>query len=190
MTSGGPAHQTLSLHEWHVVGPDGLPVRHRTVQVLRALRPRLAVFTFRYDSRDATVRALRGARAGEPRPDADGLTAVDLTFPRPLGVGETASLEYETHFDWRSVPAPEVRRAMRQRVERLDMRVEFSPDRLPAEVRWAVWDGFGPGARIRAAERVELDDEHAAHRFVDAASGVTIGFEWTWPPGDEPTLPG
>ena len=188
MRSDGPAHQTLSLHEWHVVGPDGLPVRHRTVHVLRALRPGLTAFTYRFDSSDATVRAIRGARAGEPRTDADGLTAVDLTFPRPLAVGETASLEYETLFTWRSVPPPEVRRTMRQRVERLDMRVEFAPERLPAELRWAVWDGFG--ARMRAAERVELDEEYAAHRFVDAAVGVTVGFEWTWPPGLEPVLPG
>ena len=189
MSSDGPAHQTLSLHEWHLVGPDGLPARHRTVQVLRALRPGLAAFTYRYDSGDATVRALRGARAGEPHPDPDGLTAVDLTFPRPLAVGETASLEYETVFAWRTLPRPEIRRAMRQRVERLDMRVEFSPERLPAELRWAVWDGFGPDARMRAAERIDLDEEHAAHRFVDAAAGVTVGFEWTWPPGREPVLP-
>jgi hypothetical protein len=189
MRAQEPAHRTLSLHEWHVIGPDGLPVRHRTVQVLRALRPGLRAFTYRYDSSDAQVTVLRGARAGQPRPDSDGLIAVDLTFPRPLGVGETASLEYETVFAWRSVPTPEVRRAMRQRVERLDMRVEFSPERLPAEVRWAVWDGFGREARVCAAERIELDEEHAVHRFVDSASGVTVGFEWTWPPGREPVLP-
>jgi hypothetical protein len=185
-----PAHRTVALHEWHVIGPDGLPARHRTVQVLRALRPGLSAFTYRFDSSDAQVRVLRGARAGAPRKDSEGLTAVDLTFPRPLAVGETASLEYETVFSWRSVPTPEVRRAMRQRVERLDMRVEFSPGRLPAEVRWAVWDGFGREARVRAAERVELDDELAVHRFVDAATGVTVGFQWTWPPGQEPVLPG
>jgi hypothetical protein len=25
---------------------------------------------------------------------------------------------------------------------------------------------------------------------VDAAEGVTVGFEWVWPPGREPVLPG
>ncbi|MGY1601450.1 hypothetical protein [Geodermatophilus sp. SYSU D00815] len=189
MAGGAPAHRTVSLHEWHSVGPDGLPVRHRTVHVLRALRSGVTRYTYRFDSREARVRALRGARAGRPRPDADGLVAVDLEFPRPLAAGETASFEYETLFDWRSVPAPEVRRAMRQRVERLDMRVEFSPERLPALLEWAVWDGFGAGARIRAAEVVTLDGEHAAHRFVDSAEGVTVGFTWTWPPGREPVPP-
>ena len=185
----GIAHRTVSLHEWHTVGPDGLPVRHRTVHVLRALRSGLSAYTYRFDSREARVQAIRGCRAGEPRPDADGLMAVDLELARPLAAGETASLEYETRFAWRSVPPPQLRRGMRQRVERLDMRVEFSPERLPARLEWAVWDGFGPDARVRAAEVVTLDDEHAAHRFVDAAEGVTVGFTWTWAPGQEPRLP-
>lgn len=189
-TAEAPAHRTVSLHEWHLVGPDGLPVRHRTVHVLRALRPGLRAYTYRFDSREATVRALRGAHAGAPRTDEFGLTAVDLELPRPLAAGETALLEYETTFRWRSVPQPEVRRAMRQRVERLDMRVTFSPERLPASLRWAVWDGFGAGARIRAEEHVELDEEHAAHRFVDALDHGTVGFTWTWAPGQEPVLGG
>lgn len=189
MTGSGPVHRTVSLHEWHLVGPDGLPVRHRTVHVVRALRAGLSTYTYRFDSREAWVRAIRGCRASDPRPDTDGLMAVDLELPRPLAAGETASLEYETLFDWRSVPPPQLRRGMRQRVERLDMRVEFSPDRLPARVEWAVWDGFGPDATVRAAEVVTLDDEHAAHRFVDSAEGVTVGFTWAWPPGQEPALP-
>jgi len=189
VTGTGPAHRTVSLHEWHLIGPDGLPLRHRTVHVLRALRPGVQRYTYRSDSSEVRVRAVRGCRAGPPRTDEEGLTAVDLELPRPLAPGETAVLEYETLFDWRSVPPPQLRRSMRQRVERLDMRVEFSAGRLPAQVEWAVWDGFRPGARIRAAERVALDDEHAVHRFVDAAEGVTVGFTWNWPPGHEPVPP-
>jgi hypothetical protein len=186
----GPAHRTVSLHEWHVVGPDGLPVRHRTLHVLRALRPGLRAYTYRFDSREAQVRALHGVRVASPRSEPGGLTAVDLVLPRALDEGETASFEYETTFAWRAVPPPQVRRSMRQRVERLDMRVEFSAHRLPAGLHWAVWDGLGPGARIRAAERVELDDEHAAHRFLDSvAGGFTVGFTWSWPPGGGPELP-
>jgi hypothetical protein len=188
MTDVGSAYRTVSLHEWHVVGPDGLPARHRTVHVLRALRPGVSSYTYRFDSREGRVRALRGARAGESRIDHDGLTAVDLVLSRPLDRDETASLEYETLFDWRSVPVPEVRRSMRQRVERLEMRVEFSPQRLPAELYWGVWDGFGPAARLRAAERVALDAEHAAHRFIDALENGTVGFTWTWAPGQDPVV--
>jgi hypothetical protein len=185
-----PAHRTVSLHEWHLVGPDGLPARHRTQHVLRALEDGVEAFTFRFDRAEGSVRALHGAVASEPYADpGTGLTAVDLVFPRSLAAGETATLVYETTFRWRAVPPPHVRRASRQRVERLDMRVEFSPERLPAELQWAVWEGFGPDARLVAAERVELDAEHAVHRFVDALDNGTVGFSWTWPPGREPVAP-
>jgi len=186
-----PDHRTVSLHELHVVGPDGLPARHRTIHVLRAMRAGLSSYTYRFDRREATVRAVRGVQPGPPTDDpaVPGLTAVELRFPRPLAEGETASFEYETWFDWKSVPPPQVRRAARLPVERVEMRVEFSPERLPAEVRWALWDGFGPEARLHAAERVELDDEHSTHRFMEELHGHTVGFTWTWPPGREPVLP-
>jgi hypothetical protein len=185
------AYQTVALHEWHLVGSDGLPVRHRTVQVLRALRSGFSSYTYRFDSREAEaeVHGLRGVRVGDFRVDEDGLTAVGLELLRPLAVGETASIEYETVFDWKTVPAPMARRATRKRVERLDMRVQFTPPRVPAELQWAVWDGYGADARLRAAELVELDHECSAHRFVDELTNGTLGFAWTWAPGDEPTLP-
>jgi hypothetical protein len=185
-------HRTVSLHELHVIGPDGLPARHRTIHVIRALHPGLQAYTFRFDRREATVHAVRGVQPGPPRddPDLPGMTAVELLFPRPLEEGETASFEYETRFDWKSVPPPQVRRAARLPVERVEIGVEFSPERLPAEVHWALWDGFGPDAQLRAAERVELDGEHSAHRFVDELHGHTVGFIWAWPPGREPVVPG
>jgi hypothetical protein len=185
-----PDHRTVSLHELHVIGPEGLPIRHRTIQLIRALRHGVTSYTFRFDRREASVRAIRGVRAGGPHddPDTPGLTAVELHFPRPLAEGETASFEYETSFNWRSVPPAHIRRAARFPVERLLMRIEFSPERLPAEVLWGLWDGFDPDARLRAAERVELDAEHSAHRFIEELHGHTIGFTWTWPPGREPVL--
>lgn len=190
MKASQPGYRTVSLHEWHVVGPDGLPVRHRTIQVIRALRPGLTSYTYRFDRSEATVHVLRGATASAPRDDETaGLTAVDLVFPRPLAANETASFEYETVFHWRSVPPPHVRRAARWPVERLEIRVEFFQQRLPAEVHWGLWDGFGPDSRLRAAERVELDADHSVHRFIDELHGHTVGFTWTWPPGHEPTLP-
>jgi hypothetical protein len=33
-----------------------------------------------------------------------------------------------------------------------------------------------------------LDDECSAHRFMDEIEGFTVGFTWTWPPGEEPRL--
>jgi hypothetical protein len=184
-------HRTVSLHELHVIGPDGLPARHRTIHVIRALRNGLTSYTYRFDRSEATVRAIRGVHPGPPRgdPDIPGLTAVELHFPRPLAHGETASFEYETLFSWKSVPPPHVRRTARMLVERLELRVEFSQERLPAQIHWGLWDGFEPDARLRAAERVELDEEHSVHRFIEELHGHTVGFIWTWPPGREPQLP-
>ena len=190
MATSQPAHRTVSLHEWHVVGPDGLPLRHRTIQVIRALRPGLESYCYRFDRREAVLHMVRGATPGEPYqdPEIPWLTAIDLHFPRPLDVNETTSIEYETHFRWQSVPPPRFRRAARLPVEHLDLRVIFSAERLPAEVHWAVWDGFGDDAPLRAAERLELDAHHAVHRFVEKLEGHTVGFTWTWPPGQEPAL--
>lgn len=185
-------HRTVSLHELHVIGPDGLPARHRTIHVIRALRDGLASYVYRFDRSEASVRAIRGVRPAPPQedPDVPGLTAVELRFPHPLAEGEAAAFEYETVFNWHSVPPPQLRRAARLPVERIELGVEFSPERLPAEVHWALWDGFGPDARLRAAERVELDGEHSVHRFIEEVHGHTIGFTWAWPPGREPVVPG
>ncbi len=60
-----------------------------------------------------------------------------------------ASLEYGTSFDWQSVTPPQLRRAARTPVERLEMRVAFTPGRLPADLQWALSDGYAPGARLR-----------------------------------------
>jgi hypothetical protein len=190
VSANQPGHRTLSLHEWHRIGPDGLPLRHRTMQVIRALRPGLRSYTYRFDRREAEVEEVRGARASEPYEDEEpGLTAVDLVFPRPLDVGETTSIEYVTAFHWRSVPPPQFRRAARSAVERVDVRVVFDPARLPSRVQWALWGGYSADAALRASERVELGSDHAVHRYVEQLQGHTVGFTWDWSDGQEPVPP-
>lgn len=191
VSGGQPAHRTVALHEWHRIGPDGLPVRHRTIQVIRALQPGLGSYTYRFDRREAEVEEVRGAVAGESYDDdVPGLTAVDLTFPRPLDVGETITIEYVTVFHWRSVPPPRFRRAARSPVDYLDIAVAFAPERLPAEVQWCLWSGFTDDAPLRAAERVELGADHTVQRYIEQLHGHAVGFTWTWPTGLEPGLPG
>jgi hypothetical protein len=55
---------------------------------------------------------------------------------------------------------------------------------------WALWNGTGPGARPRAAERVEPDDECSAHRLTDEMCGVTVSVTRTSPAGGEPWFGG
>jgi hypothetical protein len=190
VTTSQPGHRTLSLHEWHRIGADGLPLRHRTMQVIRALRPGLRSYTYRFDRREAEVEVVHGATAGEPYDDqTPGLTAVDLVFPRPLDVGETTSIEYVTVFHWRTVPPPQIRRAARSPVDRVDVRVVFDPARLPARVQWALWGGYSADAALRACERVELASDHSVQRFVEQLQGHTVGFTWAWAEGQEPVAP-
>jgi hypothetical protein len=54
------------------------------------------------------------------------------------------------------------------------MGVEFSPERLPAELVCALWDGYGPTPGC-ARPVVELDGEHTCRRFVEELHGHTAG---------------
>lgn len=175
-------HQTVVLHELHEIGSTGLPVRHRTIQVVQALVPGLSSYTYAFDTSAVGVRALRGAVCGPVYPIGDGLFAVDLAFPRPLRLGETASLEYETDFSYDVPPPPEFRRATRGRIERMELRVQFHPDRLPSSVAWTLWRDPSPDAVVLAREIVALDTDLSVHRFVAAGDAATVGFAWTWGP--------
>ena len=63
-------------------------------------------------------------------------------------------------------------------VENLDIRIEFHPEKLPAKVEWAVWDGLdGP---IVEREPVALDSQFAVHRYLRLAEKTAVGFHWDW----------
>ena len=54
----------------------------------------------------------------------------------------------------------------------------FDPDRLPAAVWWASWDGID--GRIDQQEQVDLDAQHSAHRFLQSLENAVVGFHWEW----------
>src|SRR6266508_4949612 len=82
-------HETLSLHELHVLGPDGRPAEHETVEVIRA------------------------GRVGEnPYRVNDSIYGVDIVLHRPLKAGETALMQYRSTFFYKSEPPPEFRRGI------------------------------------------------------------------------------
>jgi hypothetical protein len=60
---GVPRYQTISLHEFHTVGADGLPAMHRTVHVVRALEP-MHRYPYRFDTDAAVVEVVRGGTPG------------------------------------------------------------------------------------------------------------------------------
>jgi hypothetical protein len=74
-------------------------------------------------------------------------------------------LDYWTNLHYTAAPAREFRRGTHQRVEHLDMRVEFHRDKLPSRIWWAQWSGYLDVHRdIVEREEIALDEEHSTHR--------------------------
>jgi hypothetical protein len=176
---GPPGYRTLSLHDHHYLGPDGTPVRHRTMQVVEALTDGMDRVHYRADTNALSVEAGQGCSGiGAFRQIAADLYATDILLAGTLAAGETATLEYITRFRYRSVPAPEFRRIVVLSMENLDIRVQFHRDKLPRSVMWAVWNGLdGP---IVTSEAVELDSQFAVHRFLRYAQQTVAGFCWEY----------
>jgi hypothetical protein len=172
--------KTLSLHDHHYVGPDGLPVKHRNIHVVEAITDDVDRISYRADTNALTIEAEQGfsGLAGPFYQPIAELFVVDMLLAKPLMTGETATLEYSASFHYAEPPPPEFRRVVQFSVENLDIRVQFHPDKLPANVEWAVWDGLdGP---IVERERVALDTQFAAHRYLRLAEKTAVGFHWDW----------
>ncbi len=171
-------YRTVSLHEFHQLGADGSPAEHRTVHVIEALQDDLRRYPYRFDTDELTVEVVRGGAAGPIYRFNETLYAVDILFTHPLKQGETASWEYRTIFHYAIPPKTEFRRAVFRRLESLQIRVEFHPNKLPASVWWAEWEALdGP---VVQQELVTLDSERAVHRYLQAVERAIVGFRWEW----------
>ena len=187
-TAIGPAqHRTLSVHDHHYVGSDGLPLRTRTLQVVEAIADQVERIPYLYDTSALSIDLVQGCTGlgSAFREVTSGLYATDLLLARTLGYGETATLEYVTTFSYQTMGPEELtgqfaeyRRAVRRRMENVDIRVEFDSARLPAALWWASWDGIdGP---VDQQEQVDLDAEHSAHHFLQSLENAVVGFHWEW----------
>jgi len=177
---GSPRVKTLSLHDHHYLGLDGLPVRHRVIHVIEAVVDGVDRVPYRGDTNALTIEVGQGfsGLAGPVYQPLAELFVVDMLLAKPLALGETATLEYSASFHYSEPPPPEFRRIVQFFVENLDIRVEFHPDKLPSSVVWAVWDGMdGP---IVEREPVTLDSQFAVHRYLRLAEKTAVGFHWDW----------
>jgi hypothetical protein len=172
--------KTLSMHDHHYLGPDGMPVKHRVIHVIEAIVDDVDRIPIRADTNAITIEVGQGfsGLAGPVYQPIAELFVVDMLLAKPLAAGETATLEYSVGFHYAVPPPPEFRRVVQSFVENLDIRIEFHPDRLPLNVEWAVWDGLdGP---IVEREPVVLDSQFAVHRYLRLAEKTAIGFHWDW----------
>jgi hypothetical protein len=179
--TGGPArHETLSLHELHILGPDGLPAEHQTIQVIRSTVDGLDSLPYRFDTDELVVEVVRGGRVGDRLyPVSETLYAVDIILTEPLAKGATSLLQYRTTFFYKSPPAPEFRRGVLGSTKDLTMWVTFHRERLPRRVWLARWDALNH-AHVIDREPMELDDELSVHCRFDAVERAIVGFTWEW----------
>jgi len=181
---GPRRHQTVSLHDHVFVGPDGRVARNRTLQVVEAIADGLVRIPYMYDTSALTLEVGQGCGevSGELYQISEGLFATTIPLAKELSVGETMSLEYVTTYGYPgNLTDPqerEFRRAVVRRMENVDMRVEFHPDKLPAHVWWAVWDGIDGG--IIEREPASLGGQHEVHRYLRALEKTVVGFRWSW----------
>lgn len=181
---GPRQHQTLSLHDSLTVGADGLPSRTRTLQVIEALADGLDRVPFLHDTTAVTLEVGLGCAglSGDLFKVSDELYVTYLLLPRPLNAGETTTIEYWATYQYPGDPLDpherQYRRAVMGRLESLALRVEFHPDRPPARVWWATWDGVEGG--VLEQEPVSIDSQFSVHRYLRFIEKTVAGFHWTW----------
>ncbi len=175
-----PKWQTLSLLDFHIVGRDGLPYQHRTVQVIKATEDNMAKYPFRFDTTTVSVEVITGGTASSIYRIDDDLYAVDIVLPKPLAQGETMSLEYVSNFRYVDAPTPTYRRAVTGRMGNVSIHVKFSPEKLPRAVWWSVWADIRDDSQVLTRERLVLAPDHTVNRYVDVIERAVVGFEWEW----------
>lgn len=181
---GRRKHQTLSLHDHVWLTADGRIDRVRTMQVIEAIAPAVDRIPILCDTNVLTLEVGQGCKelAGPVRRIGADVFATDILLARTLDTGETLTLEYWHSYRYSGDRGDRVeqqyRRGVLRRADNLDMRVEFHPDKLPARVWWAHWDGADD--TIVDEEEVTLDIQHSAHRYVRSIEKTVVGFYWQW----------
>ena len=181
---GKRRHHSLSLHDHIWVIEDGRIDRARTMQVIEANAQGLDRIPFMCDNNVLTLEVGQGCKEtdGPIRRIGADVFAAEILLARTLDLGETLTLEYWLSYrypgDLTDPAEREYRRAVMRTVDNLDMRIEFHPDKLPAQVWWAHWDGIEGG--ILSQELVTLDSQYSAHRFLRSLDRTVVGFHWRW----------
>lgn len=180
-------YRTQHVHETHILGPDGLPVRHETRQVVTATRDGLETYYHIFltgdgaGSIDDTVRveATSGCFAGRPVREPPDVVCVPLHFGISLQRGETHLFEYAVALGYsRTPPPPELRRGVRTPLEQLVLRVVFHPERRPARVEACRWPD--PSGEPEVVTTLRLDGAHTAHHLVNRPAPGVYGVRWRW----------
>jgi hypothetical protein len=171
------------------VTADGRIDRARYMHVIEAISSAVDRIPFIIDTNILTLEVGQGCKelTGHVRRVGADVFATDIVLARTLGMGETLTLEYSLSYrcsdDHEDRANREHRRGVMRRCDNLDMRVEFHPDKVPAQIWWAHWDGMNDA--ILEQEPVTLDSQHSVHRYVKSLEKTVVGFYWQWADGEK-----
>jgi hypothetical protein len=181
---GPRRHHTVTLHDHVYVGADGRIGEVRSLRVIEATQSGVDRIPYLYDTSSLTLEVGQGCAgvAGELRRIGPNVFATEILLARTLALGETLTVEYTTSFGPASDPRDrfnrEYRRAVVDQLENLDMRIQFDPARLPADLWWTTWEGVD-GAVV-GQQQVALDSQHAAQHYLRTVQRAVVGFHWHW----------
>lgn len=174
-------HQTLTLHEFHYLGPDGLPRHHETLQCVRSTVPLLRSYPFRFDTNEIrSVFVRHGGIAGPIYHVEQSIYAVDIALDPPLPYGEDRSIRYIVRFAYTKPPWQDFRRVLPNGIEMTEIHVFFHKERMPSTIWWTVWADWLDGSKIASQQPVRLDSRRSVHRLVEGQGGTVCGFRWEW----------
>jgi hypothetical protein len=172
-------YRVVSLWDVHHIGANRMPSRHTTRQIIRATTDGLSRCSIRFDI-DALTVAVQEFDTSELYLCPDGLYAIDILLPRVLQCGDEQELNYALYY-----PAPTSDRQRFQRsalgnvIEEACVEVQFSPQRRPSKVWWAIWQERDGKPALR--EPVELNPERSSvFKKVLSAAQTIFGFCWDW----------
>lgn len=154
------------------------------MQVIEATAPGVDRIPFLCDTNVLTIEVGQGCKelAGQLREIRADVFATQILLARSLELGETITLEYWTTYRYPGDPEDpgerEWRRAVLRQLENYDIRLQFHPDKLPAGVWWARWDGAE--GEVMERQEVSLDSQYSVHRYLRSFEKAVAGFYWQW----------
>lgn len=172
-------YRTVSLSERHHLDADGIPDRHRTTQVIQATADGVDSYRYLFDAAALTVDVLQGGTCAGPIVKiAEGLYGLTFELTRPLGQGETTILDYETRFAYLEPPKPEFRRTVLDRVDNVDLLVQFHPERVPSAVYFGSWASLD--GEPDTSEPIPVERDGSVHAYLARLDHAIVGFWWIW----------
>ncbi|MBR7832582.1 hypothetical protein KDL01_04890 [Actinospica durhamensis] len=172
-------YETVQRHEFHYLGADGQPVRHRTIQTIRALVDGYSVHPYTFDLSEVELEFVLGGAPSEPYQLQGTHWAVDVQLPETLSIGQAVPMEFSTIFRNDAPLEPCFRYATHQRLTDLMFRVEFHPRCLPRSVHWTEWRDYRePDDVVTHSQSAALNREHSVVQHLEVLENAVAGFAW------------